>query len=610
MVETPPWVEYVYNLDWPDHLIDKDTWLGWHQDAKRGRRPDIVDVVTKQYDRLAPWYIREGVWGPLADLGLQKGKLRLAREMSRGVGKTVGQALLFCYLGEYVAPYINKLPNGMNVKPENRRMNIIGRSARYVGNENMNTSHQMLSYHAPWLKLPDQPDLWDDPDAVLERQIRKRKFNDTRHDFVTGSSVRGYGWDQSTRGSHPLIASVDDLVTDDNWHHAEEQYRVLQSGIVPSVVPGGAIVVSGTPQAPGDFYDIMAETGSWDYKRYPGYDTDGSLGYRKRNEQDIDAGYLPEGCITREEDWHCLNPLFLPYDELELARGQTRRDEVSFLREYMLQRVVQTLQLVNPNDFEACKRPELHYVHSTPSNHPYPVYCGIDPSMLKKSDMAFVVVDVRENEARRILAIETIPSEERGDPLDLIRKINNLHDRYHPQFLIEGNGFQAFINPFMRALRPGLRINDLSVTSIKHKSGGWPLVSTYSESHSLEIPYGPTPGEKQLIANGHLGLEDCKARQLTDRLEKQALSLMYANGEVVENKNVKTDIFSAVYLALKASEEGRGTPPGVAGVDAKKLMEEKKRNRSPELSVPELSPRGVPGSTGNRLSKALRLDRR
>jgi hypothetical protein len=628
MVETPAWVEDIYGQNWPtDHLnTDPDTWLNWHNDAARGRPPAITTIVREQYDKLSPWYIREALWTPLSDLANWNGKKRIAREMSRGVGKTWSQALLYLWLGEYVVPYVEKLPGGMDIQPDNRRLNVIGRSAQFVGYENLDKIHTLLAHNAPWLKLPGQDKYWDSPGSVKERQIRKRKFNDKRLDLASGVSIRGYGWDQSTRGSHPLMASIDDLVTEENWHRGEDQYSTTQGDIVPSVVPGGAIVVMGTPQAPGDYYDIIKDSGSWDYKTYPAYDPDGSLGYKEKNKKETERGVLPEQAIRCEEDWHCLNPLFLGYEQLQAARGNSRRDEVAYLREYMLERVVETLQLVNPHDFDQCLNQDRAPVHRVGGDHPHPIYCGIDPSMLKQSDMAFVVLDKLPSGERRILHIERINAGEDIDPVQLIEVINQLHYRYHPKLLIEGNSFQAFIEPFMQRLTPAIDIDHLNVSNIKHTSAGWPLIGKYFAAHMLDVPYNLREYEQEALQHGDIKQEETVAYKLvhgpvedpdTHGLRDQLSNVMKSEGKVVTNDQVNDDLVSALYLALKASQEQDKPPQEVQGTDIKSIWddEENKLKDNPEQQQIQTATIGggttdYSASPSERLQKARRLDRR
>lgn len=614
VVPDAEWAEDLYDsqcLSWPDRCVHHDTWLEWHRDAAHGNPPPIVDVVTKQYQRKAPWYVREGLWDPMLEVLDSKETVTCVREIPRGAGKTVGNSLLKLYFAEYVLPYYPGLER------ENRRLNLISRSARHLADENMALLHQMIPYYAPWHKFPGGK-LWDEPEAMIEKQIRRRKFNDRRLDFAIGTRISAYGWDQSRRGSHPFIASIDDMLDDENWVHADDQVDTILSGDVPSVVKGGALGIFGTPQGPDDAMERIGNSDAWDYQQLPAYDVDQELGYREKNEQDIHAGYLDEEEIRCEDDWHCLSPEFLPYKELQRRQGSTADDMNAYLREYMLKRIVTNLKLVDANAVLAARNPQRHYVQKIDANHPNPVYAGLDPSRLKKSNIACIVLDVTPEGRRRVLFADEVDADQVDDELEIIHFINRINSLFHPSWLVEDNGFQGILKPLSTHLAPGMRMESLAVTNIKHTDGGWPIVKTYYHAGALDVPFGPTPSEqRQVNDNAWPEGQDYHAEKTTKEIETQVNALMRRDGNIVGQKQIKDDWVSALYLALKASEDSGEVAPGTEVADLKDLLEQSRRGkrRGAEFGEPQPKPvtmniRGSDDTHASRLQRALDLDTR
>src|SRR5687767_6792411 len=73
----------------------------WLEGARNGTPPSPVEVAQKQYDLMAPWHIREGIWSELRGLGTWAGKKKRARNMSRDHGKSLGVGLALLWACEY-----------------------------------------------------------------------------------------------------------------------------------------------------------------------------------------------------------------------------------------------------------------------------------------------------------------------------------------------------------------------------------------------------------------------------------------------------------------------------------------------------------------------------
>lgn len=97
--------------------------------------------------------------------------------------------------------------------------------------------------------------------------------------FANGSTIRARGFGSRVRGGHPYWIVCDD-VGNDEWIWSDKQRTksvdYFLSAIEPMVVPGGLLVVVGTPFHATDLYHHLEETGIYRVLRHPAICPDGS----------------------------------------------------------------------------------------------------------------------------------------------------------------------------------------------------------------------------------------------------------------------------------------------------------------------------------------------
>ena len=103
--------------------------------------------------------------------------------------------------------------------------------------------------------------------------------------LTTGSVIRARGWGVRVRGGHPRYIVCDDILDDQAIYSETLRRRATEYFFsVPSnmVVPGGQIVVIGTPFHHADVYTVIERTGKYAVKVYPSKSQDGTALFSER----------------------------------------------------------------------------------------------------------------------------------------------------------------------------------------------------------------------------------------------------------------------------------------------------------------------------------------
>jgi len=96
--------------------------------------------------------------------------------------------------------------------------------------------------------------------------------------FANGSEIRARGFGSRVRGGHPYWIVCDDILNDDHiWSETVRRKGVdyFLSAIEPMVVPGGQIVIVGTPFHADDLYRTLREGGVYHTMQHPAVNSDG-----------------------------------------------------------------------------------------------------------------------------------------------------------------------------------------------------------------------------------------------------------------------------------------------------------------------------------------------
>lgn len=162
----------------------------------------------------------------------------------------------------------------------------------YVGDDIINHNSHLLTIALPiW-------EGWRRPGAVIaiisetqpqaEEQLAKLKlevennprlshlmdptcWSATKIRFTNGSTIFARGFDVKIRGLHPHLIICDDVVSEKAMYSQlvrDRQENTFLSAIRNMLVPGGTLVVVGTPQSQDDLYGRLQKNPAWFFKRY------------------------------------------------------------------------------------------------------------------------------------------------------------------------------------------------------------------------------------------------------------------------------------------------------------------------------------------------------
>lgn len=538
-------------------MLDQRVHALWLAESAEGRPPDMQLVLEEQYGLVVDWWHEEAFMDlpsyidPDSDI-----KTLVDIEATRGGGKSTLQAGVRLYLAEYVIPFLKR--TGLPIRAENRHMVLFGRDEKHLRDDILGPMARLIIESAPWLRTPEWLALIEDIDNPSSDGLRAlselkskgpQKWEALRLDLTNGVSIRTRTLRQSVRGLHVFYADMDDPLTESNAHESGDILRLILGSILPAIEPGGLFLIAGTPQLPGDLFDLIAadsvpltqphlraiQKKSWLSGRYPAYDMDGTLGYAAKNRTRHPTR------VFKAEDLLCLWPDRLSWGSLEQARGNTVESEVKFQREYLLVRITDETALVRPDDLLAARNHKLSYEPRAPQGAE--TSGGCDPSGRKKDAAGFAVGYVRSDAVRIPLYIgklDVAPHLPMGEgELSVVQEINDLAIRYECyRWMVESNGAQAVFGPLARQMNPSIRPEPFQLGANKHTENGWLGFRTIFRNRLLELPYA-TP-------------ED---RRITDEFIFQVRGLQFIDGKVEEDRRRKNDLVSAVFLWLKSCEQ-------------------------------------------------------
>lgn len=137
-----------------------------------------------------------------------------------------------------------------------------------------------------------------------------RKWSETHIRLANGSEILARGMGTKVRGAHPHYVVVDDGLNDDALYSEHARSKVInyfKSAITNMVVPGGSILVVGTPFHSNDLYGNLAHNKQYHHSRYPAMNDDGEALWPERYNRDLLAAKEEEiGSIAFAREFLCV----------------------------------------------------------------------------------------------------------------------------------------------------------------------------------------------------------------------------------------------------------------------------------------------------------------
>ena len=134
-------------------------------------------------------------------------------------------------------------------------------------------------------------EITENPELEDMLPLRVDKARELR--TAQGSVIRARGYGVKVRGGHPDNIICDDVLGDDDIYSETIRRKNIDyflSSITNMIVPGGQIIVVGTPMHQGDLYHELESAGEYVCRKYPALDKQGKPLFPERyNEQQLAA---------------------------------------------------------------------------------------------------------------------------------------------------------------------------------------------------------------------------------------------------------------------------------------------------------------------------------
>ena len=236
--------------------------------------------------------------------------------------------------------------------------------------------------------------------------------------LANGASIRARGWGQSVRGAHPVWIVADDCLNDETIYSEmtrNKQIDYFFSAVTPMLVPGGQLIVVGTPFHREDLYQRLSENNVYFFNRSPALSQSGEPLWPTR--------YTREMLVARKEEV-----------------GSTR-----FAREYLCLPISDESSLFPERILQCCYDSEFEMPTFIDPQYrkDLRISVGVDLALSSTVGADYTVITtlgVDKFQQRWILDIRR----KKGLSLtEQLREIENVYRTYKPiKILIENNGFQ------------------------------------------------------------------------------------------------------------------------------------------------------------------------
>lgn len=354
-----------------------------------------------------------------------------------------------------------------------------------------------LSHLVPPGKGPSGPEGWS------MKQIK----------LANGAIIRASGWGSAVRGAHPVYGICDDVLNDETIYSELQRRKQIDyhlSAVTPMIIPGGQLVVVGTPFHASDLYAELKENPEYVFKRYP---------------------------AIKEEDERALWPTRYPLENLKSKQREV--GSVRFSREYLCVPVSDESSLFPERIISACYDDAFtmpKYLTETDLAQ-LDVFTGVDLALSATVGADYTVIftiGIDEFKNIWVLNINRFKGKGMTEQLQAIEMVNS---NFSPQrILVEDNAFQ-------RVFRDELvKKTDMPVqghtTTRKNKNNletGIPALQILFENRKIIIPRA----EKVDI-------------EITDAFVNELRSFSWMDGKL-QGVGAHDDTVMAFWIAIEAA---------------------------------------------------------
>lgn len=385
--------------------------------------------------------------------------------------------------------------------------------------------------------------------------VKKERWNDNELRLSNGHTIYARGFGTKVRGAHPIWIVCDDVLNDEMAYSEIQRKKgndYFFSAIVPMCVPGGTIVVVGTPFHSLDLYAEIKTKSAWTFKRYQAL----------WSTKDEETGEITDHALWPER--YSLEYLYWKRDEDVGA--------IRFAREYLCQPISDDMSLFPSWLFQGkpIEQPtlKLGMELSFWKQLDLVVYIGVDFALSASASADYTVimvigVDPRGN--RYFLDIARY----HGLPYKAQKsKIIAMSRKWEPDLIfLESNQMQAIFGQEL------ITDTDLPIK---------PFVTTGQAKHNLEKGL---PSIRTLLENGKFRIPrgDAHSVEMTELLIAELNSFIFDGGKV-QSVGEHDDMAMALWICDQAIRAG-GAFSATFGIEETYTVQESKRAKKGELKI-------------------------
>lgn len=367
----------------------------------------------------------------------------------------------------------------------------------------------------------------------LNPSVKTGRWSSTRIVLANGHKIYARGYGTKVRGAHPIWIVCDDVLNDDSMYSdlvRRKSIEYFYSAITNMIVPGGQIIVVGTPFHQQDLYGDLSRNNEYEFKRYR------ALSEEKDEEGARILG--PDGKPIERALW----PERYPVPALHARRreiGQTR-----FSREQLCQPVSDDASLFPLNYFRGEPVEQFHFKLGSPAKWWDQMgitqrFMGVDFAISTNVGADYTVIWVMGlDKVGNRWVIDII--RDKGLPFETQKSlIRNAALKYDPQLIfLESNQMQRIFHDDL------LRTTDLPIRPVHtgenkhHLEKGMPSLRVLLENQKLRIPRG-----------------DDYSRDMTDIWIDEMRNHTFQGGRVV-SVGEHDDCAMAFYICEQALRQG------------------------------------------------------
>lgn len=347
--------------------------------------------------------------------------------------------------------------------------------------------------------LPEKKEVWS------KQEIRLRN----------GVIIRARGWGVSVRGAHPSFIVCDDVLSEENLYSEvtrKKERDYLFSAVTPMLIPGGQLVVVGTPFHADDLYAELQKNRAYYFKSFPAIDPKGEKAlWPTRYSRELLLERLAEVGSTRfAREYRCV-PI---------------SDESSLFPE----------RILTPCFDEQYSMPA--YIKEEDKKD-IRVFTGVDLALSSTVGADYTVITTLAEDKHGQLWIVDIRRHRGMSMSDQLREIQDVYRCYRPNLiLIEDNGFQrVFRDELVRTTSLPIKGHTTMGTNKNSLANGVVSLQVLFENRKFIIPRFTE-----------------RDRSITDELVNELKCFSFVDGKL-QGLGTHDDMVMSLWIAKEASQQ-------------------------------------------------------